>query len=54
MPASAALFETFLTILIIDVPFFLIREYLVCILEFLELLFVSTAVWMVFESEFPE
>jgi hypothetical protein len=51
---AATFLETFLAILIVDVPLFLIREHLVCILEFLEFLFVATAVRVIFEGRLSE
>ena len=46
--------ETFFTVFVVYISLFLVGKDFVCLLEFLELLFVATAVWMLFESKLPE
>jgi hypothetical protein len=52
--ATATFFETFLSILVIDVALLLIREHLVGLLNLLELLSVTTAIGVMFEGHFTE
>lgn len=52
--ATAAFFQAFLTILVVDVALLCVSENFVSFLQLLELLLVTTTVWMVFQSEFSE
>lgn len=51
---TTTFFKAFFTIFVIDITFLFVRKDLVCVLQFLELLSVTTTIRVIFQSEFSE
>jgi len=51
---SPSILKSFFSMLVIDVPFLLVGKNFICLINLLELFFITTAIWMFFQSLFPE